>query len=69
LLGKFNLHPQRKKGLVPLLKLNIGTYPNKRTGRDMPKPVYQIVGWVPKDGDAPVGNGGGGGELNDVIPF
>ena len=53
LIDRYGRHPQRKKGLVPLITLSIGTYPNRKTGRDAYKPVYQIVGWVQKDGSAP----------------
>jgi hypothetical protein len=83
LLDRVHRHPQRTKGLVPIVTMKIGTYPNRKFGRDMFKPVYQIIGWCEKDGSAPAkkpdpissgpdGGGtktGGQAEFNDKIPF
>ena len=52
LIDRYGRHPQRRKGKLPLIKLVDTTYFNKKFGRDMPKPLDQIVGWV--DGDDPV---------------
>jgi hypothetical protein len=77
LIRRYGNHPQRKKGLVPLIELVSTTYPNKRLGTDMPKAVYKIVGWVERDGSAPVkkpdpitsGKSLLADEMNDEIPF
>ena len=53
LLERYGRHPQRKKGLVPLIQLQVGSYYNNKLGTDKPKPVYRVVGWVQKDGSAP----------------
>jgi hypothetical protein len=53
LLERYGRHPQRKKGLVPLIQLQVGSYYNNKLGTDTPKPVYRVVGWVQKDGSAP----------------
>lgn len=53
LLDRVHRHPQRGKGLVPIVTMRIGTYKNKNLGRDMYKPVYTVVGWCTKDGSAP----------------
>jgi hypothetical protein len=53
LIDRYGRHPQRRKGLIPLITLSTGSYHNKKLGQDKPKPVYQIVGWVNKDGSAP----------------
>jgi hypothetical protein len=53
LIDRYGRHPQRRKGLIPLITLSTGTYHNKKLGQDKPKPVYTIVGWIEKDGSAP----------------
>jgi hypothetical protein len=71
LIERYGRHPQRKKGLVPLVLLEVGTYFNRNLDVDKPKPVYRIVGWVQKDGSASdiklnlVSTGG----PSDEIPF
>ena len=74
LIDRYGKHPQRRKGLVPLITLETGTYFNKNLNADKPKPVYKIVGWVEKDGSAPTKKSdlitsGVHPELNDDIPF
>jgi hypothetical protein len=53
LIDRYGRHPQRRKGLIPLITLSTGSYHNKKLGQDKPKPVYTIVGWTEKDGSAP----------------
>ena len=75
LIDRYGKHPQRRKGLVPLITLETGTYFNKNLNADKPKPVYKIVGWVEKDGGAPakkpdlISSGGAAAGLNDDLPF
>ena len=71
LLDRYGRHPQRKKGLLPLIKLQIGSYHNHKLGTDKPKPVYQIIGWCQKDGSAPPAatNKVSSGDFNDKVPF
>jgi hypothetical protein len=73
LLDRYHRNPQRKKGLVPLITMKIGTYPNKKLGRDMYKPIYTIVGWVNKDGSPPEKKPdrvtSGPADFQDKIPF
>lgn len=75
LIDRYGKHPQRRKGLLPLITLETGTYFNKGLNADKPKPVYKIVGWVEKDGSAPakkpdlISSGGAAAGLNDDLPF
>lgn len=80
LLNRYGRHPQRRKGLVPLVTLETGSYHNHKLGQDKPKPIYNIVGWVDKDGSTPAKKpdlittsrpeaSGVHPELNDDIPF
>jgi hypothetical protein len=73
LLNRYARHPQRKKGLIPLVTLSVGSYHNSKLGQDKPKPVFQIIGWVNKDGSAPEKKPNlitsGGKPFNDEVPF
>lgn len=71
LLDRYGRHPQRRKKLLPLIKLQIGTYFNKTLGTNKPKPIYQITGWCQKDGSAPATKPdpiSSGYPFNDEIP-
>jgi hypothetical protein len=74
LLDRYGKHPQRRKGLLPLITLSSTTYFNRKLNADKPKPVYKIVGWVEKDGSAPAKKpdlitSGSAAGLNDDLPF
>jgi hypothetical protein len=71
LLDRAHKHPQRAKGLVPIVTMRITTYFNKNQGRDMYKPAYQITGWCTKDGSTPAKKPDSisSGPFNDQIPF
>jgi hypothetical protein len=73
LLNRYGRHPQRKKKLVPLIRLVCTTYLNKKLGTQRPKPRYDIVGWVQKDGSPPLSVPSNrittSGEVSDEIPF
>lgn len=45
---QYDRHPQKKKGLLPLITMSIDTYFNNKFGRDMYKPIYKITGWYKK---------------------
>jgi hypothetical protein len=53
LLGRWRLHPKRREGLIPVIRVKNGTYFNKRFNDDRPKPEYVIVWWVTKTGAPP----------------
>ena len=74
LIDRYGKHPQRRKGLLPLITLETGAYFNKNLNADKPKPVYKIVRWVEKDGSAPAKKpdritSGAHPELNDELPY
>jgi hypothetical protein len=69
LLGRWRHHPKRQAGLIPLIRIENGTYYNKRFGGLKPKPLLPIVGWVTKAGVAPPPSTAIGVEMNDEIPF
>jgi hypothetical protein len=53
LLGRWRHSPRRREGLVPVVKVDNGTYWNKRFNADRPKPIMTIVRWVTKTGTPP----------------
>jgi hypothetical protein len=53
LLGRWRHHPKRQAGLIPVIRLESGTYPSKKFGGFKPKPLFVIVGWVTKHGNPP----------------
>jgi hypothetical protein len=69
LLGRYRWHPKAKQGLYPVVRLDSGTYLNKRYGGRRPKPVLSIVDWVTKNGAPPPPPAPLAGELNDQISF
>jgi hypothetical protein len=50
LLGRWRRHPKRQAGLIPVIRLENGTYPSKKFGGFKPKPLLLIFDWVTKDG-------------------
>ena len=69
LLGNWRWHPKRQAGLIPVVKVENGTYPSKRFGGLKPKPVLTIVGWVTRTGEPPPPPVPVRVEMNDQIPF
>ena len=69
LLGRWRHHPKRQDGLIPVVKIENGTYPSKRFGGLKPKPVLTITGWVTKTGAPPSPPVPTRVEMNDEIPF
>jgi hypothetical protein len=77
LLGRWRLHPKRKAGLIPVIKIKNGTYHSKRFSADKPKPEFEFVTWVTKTGAPPPASSAIkeiekpslGEELNDSVPF
>jgi hypothetical protein len=53
LLGRWRRHPKRQAGLIPVIRLENGTYPSKKFGGFKPKPLLLIIDWVTKDGSPP----------------
>jgi hypothetical protein len=53
LLGRFRYHPKSKDGALPIIKLDAGTYLNKKFNTKKPKPVLQLCGWTGPDGKSP----------------
>jgi hypothetical protein len=53
LLGRWRHNPRRQEGLVPVVKVENGTYWNKRFNADRPKPIMTITRWVTKTGAPP----------------
>jgi hypothetical protein len=68
-LGRWRRHPNRQADLIPVVRIESGTYPSKRFGGLKPKPVLTIVGWVTKTGAPPPPPVPSQGEMNDEIPF
>ena len=79
LLGRWRHSPRRREGLVPVVKVDNGTYWNKRFNADRPKPIMTIVRWVTKTGAPPplpapsaikqIDKPSLSEDLNDSIPF
>jgi hypothetical protein len=53
LLGRWRWHPKRQLGLVPVIKIESGTYPSRKYGGRKPKPMLVIDGWVTRSGEQP----------------
>jgi hypothetical protein len=53
LLGRYRCHPNRKAGLVPVIRIESGSYPSKRFGGRKPKPMLPIDDWVLPNGEKP----------------
>jgi hypothetical protein len=69
LLGRYRRHPKRQAGLIPVVRLESGTYPSKKFGGFKPKLVFVIVGWVTKDGNPPPPPPPLATEMNDSLDF
>jgi hypothetical protein len=69
LLGHWRYHPKRQGGLIPVVKIENGTYPSKRFGGLKPKPILRIVDWVTRTGAPPPPPVPARVALNDEIPF
>ena len=69
LLGRWRRHPNRQAGLIPVVRIENGTYPSKRFGGIKPKPVLTIVDWVTKTGAPPPPLVPVRVEMDDEIPF
>jgi hypothetical protein len=54
LLGVVRYHPNGRAGWLPVVKIGVVTYYNKRFKRDMPKPVLGVIDWIAPEGAAPV---------------
>jgi hypothetical protein len=53
LLGRWRHNPRRREGLVPVVKVDNGTYWSKRLKANRPKPILKIDRWVTKTGAPP----------------
>jgi hypothetical protein len=53
-LGVVRYHPNGKAGWLPVVKIGVVTYYNKKFKRDMPKPVLGVIDWIAPEGAAPV---------------
>ena len=69
LLGRWRHHPKRQAGLIPVVKIENGTYPSKRFGGLKPKPVLTITDWVTRTGEPPAPPAPLRVEMSDEIPF
>jgi hypothetical protein len=69
LLGRWRRHPKRRAGLIPVLRLENGTYPSKKFGGLKPKPLLSIIGWVTKDGSPLPPPPPLSAEMNDSLDF
>ncbi len=69
LLGRWRRHPRRQAGLIPVIRIENGTYPSKRFGGLKPKPVLTIDGWVTRSGEPPPPPVPVRVEMDDEIPF
>jgi hypothetical protein len=72
LLGVIRYHPNGKNGWLPVVKIGVVTYHNKKYKRDMPKPVLGVVDWIAPEGAASVTPPSPpklSDELHDEVPF
>jgi hypothetical protein len=81
LLDRVGKHPLARRGYLPKVRLEVGSYFNKTFKRDQPVPVFKVVGWVdgdgvpydpataPKSPPVPPLSAAQKAELNDEIPF
>src|SRR5262249_29874337 len=69
LLGRWRRTPKRQSGLIPVIRLENGTYPSKKFGGFKPKPLLVIVGWVTKDGNPRPPPPPLSTEMNDSLDF
>ena len=69
LLGRWRRHPKRQAGLIPVIRLENGTYPSKKFGGFKPKPLLSITDWVTKDGNPPPPPPSLSTEMNDSLDF
>ena len=71
LLGRWRYHPKRATGLIPVIRLESGTYPSRRFGGRKPKPVLKIDDWVTRTGAPPPATEqlSLSDELNDKIDY
>jgi hypothetical protein len=53
LLGRWRYHPKRSAGLIPVIRIESGTYPSKKFGGRKPKPMLVIDDWVTRTGESP----------------
>jgi hypothetical protein len=69
LLTTWRIHPNRRAGYVPIVRLCRGTSVDKKRGNvKHPKPEPKIVDWVNPDG-SPITAQQKHGEFRDVVPF
>jgi hypothetical protein len=69
LLGRWRHHPKRQAGLIPVVRIENGTYRSKRFGGLKPKPVLKIDDWVTRTGEPPPPPVPVRVEMNDEISF
>ena len=81
LLDRVGKHPLARRGYLPKVRLEVGSYFNKTFKRDQPVPVFKVVGWVdgdgvpydpataPKSPPVPPLSAAQKAELNDEVPF
>jgi hypothetical protein len=71
LLGRWRWHPKRAVGLVPVIRIESGTYPSRRFGGRKPKPLLVIDEWVTRTGEPPpaIAAPSLSEELNDKIDY
>lgn len=81
LLDRVGKHPLARRGYLPKVLLEVGSYFNKTFKRDQPVPVFKVVGWVdgdgvpydpataPKSPPVPSLSAAQKAELNDEVPF
>ena len=81
LLDRVGKHPLARRGYLPKVRLEVGSYFNKTFKRDQPVPVFKVVGWVdgdgvpydpataPKSSPVPSLSAAQKAELNDEVPF
>ncbi len=71
LLGRWRYHPKRAAGLIPVIRIESGTYPSKRFDGRKPKPLLEIDEWVTRTGEAPpaIAKPSLSEEFNDNIDF
>jgi hypothetical protein len=69
LLGRWRYHPKRQAGLIPVIRIENGTYPSKRFGGLKPKPILKVIDWVTRTGAPPPPLVPARIEVDDELPF
>jgi hypothetical protein len=69
LLGRYKHHPRGKAGALPVIKLGVVNYFNKKFNTEKPKVILGIIDWVSRDGAPVSALPPAADDFNDDIPY